>query len=248
MTESRNISLLITADGSHTLYLPELNETYHSRNGAVQESEYVFIEQGFKEASVGKSALSILEIGFGTGLNALLTAIKSASAGIKTVMHTLEPYPLELEITGELNYTDQLSGCVPGIAANVSVSEPQQVIDMISAWDNIINGPWEQEYTVSAYFSLKKIKATLEDFSGPAEVYDLVYFDAFAPNRQPEVWQLSNMVKCYAMLKPGGMLVTYSAQGDMKRTLKEAGFKVRRLKGPPGKWQMVRAAKQIKLE
>ena len=214
--------IITTADNSHTLFVPELNEHYHSIHGALQESRHVFIEAGFKQ--VLNEEVKILEVGFGTGLNAVLTAIEAEETGRKTVYHTLEAYPVEAELLEQLNYTTLL---------------PKK---HAPAFKTIHDAPWEKEVEISSPFSIKKIKSTVQQWK-PENQYDLVYFDAFAPEKQPEMWTEAVFQKMYAALKPNGFLVTYCAKGSAKRAMKAAGFKVEALPGPPGKREMTKAVR-----
>ncbi len=220
-----NIEIVSSADGSHTLFLPEMNETYHSLHGAVTESQYVFIEKGLKEAAKSENDLHILEVGFGTGLNALLTLAFAEQHQRRVVYHTLEPYPLPVEIWQKLNYKDRL----PEPAGHF-----YEIMHQLE---------WGKETALTPYFVIKKNMCRLEDWQSTAN-YDLVYFDAFAPGKQAEVWDLSNIEKCYNYIKTPGLLVSYCAQGQFRRNLQSAGFEVERLPGPPGKKEMIRALKR----
>ena len=218
------VQLVRTSDGSDTLFRPDINETYHSLHGAVQEALWVYITNGYLDAQAHwaeENTLRILEIGFGTGLNACLTALKAAETERKTEMYSLEPYPLVTEIWQKLNYT-----ALPSLQKDTYL--------------HIQQGPWGELFQVNPYFSLCKWHVSIEDFQFQPQFFNLVYFDAFAPNKQPEVWATENIAKCAALLQPGGTLVTYSARGDLKRSFKATGFKLERLKGAPGKWEMFR--------
>lgn len=211
-----------TADGSHTLYVPELDEHYHSTNGAVQESTHVFIESGLK--LIRKSNINILEIGFGTGLNALLT-LKNQEK--KTINYfTFELYPLPFSIAEKLNYVN----CIDENLSDSFIKMHQQ--------------KWNETSNISENFSLTKI---LDDFSLLAynhkQVYDLIYFDAFAPNKQEEMWTQTIFDHLYSITNSAGILVTYCAKGSVRRMLQSAGYRVERLPGPPGKREMLRATK-----
>lgn len=219
-----NLSLLQTRDHSHTIYVPELDETYHSRNGAIQESTYVYKQMGLEEAAKATNTLHILEIGFGTGLNAWLTLIASQNSNLNIHYHTLEPYPLPYELITGLNYTKQY---------------PSEFAEAFSA---IHEAPWESENTIYPSFILHKHQITLADFI-PDKKYNLIYFDAFGPDKQPEMWQAANLTKLYLCLNNGGIWVTYAAKGEVKRNLKQIGFEVQRLPGPPMKRHMLRAIK-----
>jgi len=213
--------IILTGDGSHTLYVPELNEHYHSVHGAVQESGFIFIDNGFRQSTA--SPLRVFEAGFGTGLNALLTAIESSSAKRKTFYTAIEKYPLPSYITEKLNY----SGFYPGEAP---------VFNLIHSC------PWNSPSDISDTFTLLKIEADLTEMKLEG-LYDLIYFDAFGPDKQPEMWTDEVFGKIAAITVSGGMLLTYSAKGSVQRSLKRAGFDVTLLPGPPGKRQITRAVK-----
>lgn len=216
--------LIKSEDGSHTIYLPELNETYHSTHGALQESKHVFIKYGLEEVAKKCKEITILEVGFGTGLNALLTIQTAQQLGITIYYHTLEPYPLPEEIITGLNYPSYFN------------SELQE------AFFKIHKAAFEAPVEIINNFHFTKYKTTLQDFNAALQD-DVVYFDAFAPNKQPEVWSYSNLQKVYDLLKPGGILVSYCARGQFKRDLKALGMQVEALPGPPGKKEMTRGKK-----
>lgn len=221
--------IIQTGDGSHTLYLPELNETYHSRHGAFRESVYVFIEQGLQwrlNREPGINKMQVFEVGFGTGLNALLSYVFSRDQKIKTVYHSVERYPVALEVVKSLNYCSYIADeSLPGI------------FEWLHTCD------WNTDISISSEFLLHKIHA---DFLSPAfslPQSDVIFYDAFAPSKQEEMWQLSALRKCADALVEGGALVTYCAKGQLKRDLKSIGLEVETLPGPPGKAEMVRAVK-----
>jgi tRNA U34 5-methylaminomethyl-2-thiouridine-forming methyltransferase MnmC len=216
------IEIKITKDNSHTLFIPELNETYHSKHGAVQEANHVFIDAGLKYFSAKQ--LSVLEVGFGTGLNTLLTYRYAENYKTDINYYSVELYPLKKELIAQLNYTS----VIKGVSQELFLS--------------IHNSSWEEANKISTYFKLTKInKSILEDIN--LFGMDLVYFDAFGPEVQPEMWSKEVFEQIYTMMKPNGVLVTYCAKGVVKRTLKEVGFMVENLPGPPGKREMTRAIK-----
>lgn len=215
-------SLRITEDGSHTVYLSKLEEPYHSMNGALQESEYVFISQGFNQ--VKRTQIRILEIGFGTGLNAILTLRQSINLGAEIHYHAVEKYPLTSSEYLGLNYESFLEGIPEGI-----LKKMHQV-------------PWGQNVNLTESFTIHKEQADFREIN-PEGRFDLIYFDAFAPEKQPELWSKDVFSKIANISNSGAILVTYSAKGDVRRTLKACGFSVKRLTGPPGKWEMIRAIK-----
>lgn len=215
------IELIVSGDGSHTLFLPELNETYHSHHGALRESLYVFIEKGLEVAAENKNTVTVFEVGFGTGLNALLTLMWAENKKIHIDYHTLEPYPLSKEITEKLNYLDLLG--------RKDLEKEFQTMHETEEGTVQLNGT----------FAFSRYKSTLENFSSDLHA-DVIYYDAFAPNKQPEVWSLENIRKVRSLLSSPGLLVSYCASGQFKRNLKEAGFEVETLPGPPGKKEMTR--------
>ncbi len=214
-----------TKDGSSTLFVPELNQHYHSIHGALQESLHVFIGAGWDQFK-GRDQISILEVGFGTGLNALLTAERAAAEGRKTAYTSIEKYPLTLAEAGQLNYGQQL----PSETATELLTKLHQA-------------PWEEWSPISQQFQLKKLRSDLRAFEAENE-FDLIYFDAFAPSAQPQLWTIAVFESMYRSLKPGGMLTTYCVKGEIRRNMKVAGFKVEKIPGPPGKREMARAWKK----
>jgi len=210
----------LTGDGSHTLYIEALGEYYHSTHGAIRESEYVFIEKGLK-ACKGTS-VDLLEVGFGTGLNALLTLNHAREKGVSIRYDALELYPLPPEVYRKLNYADHLDQQAAG-------------------WfEELHSAPWNRLTEITPFFRLHKLERDFVSFE-PNRSYDLVFFDAFAPGKQPEMWSSQPMTKLFQALRPRGLLVTYCAQGKFKRMLKDIGFEVESLPGPPGKREMTRA-------
>ncbi|MEQ8470155.1 MAG: tRNA (5-methylaminomethyl-2-thiouridine)(34)-methyltransferase MnmD [Marinoscillum sp.] len=221
---NHKLKLITTQDGSHSLLREDMNETYHSFHGALGESKYVFIEQGLEYLVETKklTEISVLEVGFGTGLNAYLSAICAQNHQVKINYHTLEPYPVPEELYARFNFaeTDKLKALL------------QQLHQV----------EWGQPIQVSSFFNFQKYQVTLEEFESK-ELFDVIFFDAFAPSKQAEVWQLSNIQKCFDSLNKEGILTTYCAQGQFKRNLKSAGFEIETLKGAQGKKEMVRGIK-----
>jgi tRNA U34 5-methylaminomethyl-2-thiouridine-forming methyltransferase MnmC len=216
------IEFKITEDGSHTLYLSDLDETYHSKHGAIQEAMHVFINAGLNYCS--KKSLNILEIGFGTGLNTFLTFIESKN---KTISYTsLEAYPLNPEIVSKLNYTKEM---------DLDSEE-------MASFKKIHQVEWGGYKAINSIFKLNKLEVELANYQAD-EKFDLIYFDAFGPRAQPEMWEKEIFEKMYSFLSKNGVLVTYCAKGSVKRALKEVGFEVEPLPGPPGKREMTRAKK-----
>jgi len=219
-----SFTLRKTADGSDTLYSTEMDESYHSVNGAVQESLHVFIKAGLQE--VCKQKIRILEIGFGTGLNALLTWREAQKSHLDIDYVTIEAYPVSENIIQNLNYNELETG-LPADAF-------QQM--HLTAW----NTP---EILQESVFRLTKINADFTRFI-LTEKYDLIYFDAFAPEKQPEMWEEELFHKIFQTLNTNGILVTYCAKGEVRRRLQRSGFETERIPGPPGKREMLRATKR----
>jgi len=218
------MKLVTTKDGSQTLYVKSINETYHSLNGAVSESSHVFIRSGFNYlVNQGLNTIKLIEIGFGTGLNALLTLIESLKTKINVEYTALEPNPLDQNIIEKLNY-----GKFIGHNDEDKFAQLHHV-------------PWERKVEISNNFTLLKLKRKLETFDPRSRKFNLVYFDAFAPSKQPEIWRLENLAKLFSSMEKKGVFVTYSAMGKLKRDLRTVGFEVESLPGPTGKREMVRA-------
>jgi len=215
--------IIITEDGSHTLHIPELNEHYHSIHGAIQESTHIFIKTGL-HAFASSQNISILEVGFGTGLNALLTYKEAQTAGQKIQYTGIEKYPLLPNEFRHLNYATEISP------------------NFIEIFKQIHEVPWASHQAISPNFLLQKIKADLLNFETKNH-YDLIYFDAFGPDIQPKLWTEAIFNKMFSLLNSNGKLVTYSAKGQVRRNMLASGFKVERLPGPPGKREMLRAIK-----
>jgi tRNA U34 5-methylaminomethyl-2-thiouridine-forming methyltransferase MnmC len=218
------IQIITTGDGSHSLLNTTLNETYHSVHGAKRESVHVFVKHGleFFIERYPTDVVKIFEVGFGTGLNALLTAAFADAFKQKISYTSVEAFPLSSEIWTQLNYTE---------------TDNDRIL-----FSTIHSSPWEIENPVTDFFKLRKLKTTLQEISYD-ENFDLIYFDAFAPSKQPELWEISVLKKVYDALKTNGVFVTYCAKGQLKRDLKTLGFLVETLPGPPGKKEMVRALK-----
>ncbi|KAF0237024.1 MAG: hypothetical protein FD181_2225 [Prolixibacteraceae bacterium] len=219
------MQIITTSDGSHTLYLPEINEQYHSINGAITESEYVYINMGFNY-SPGKNP-RVFEVGFGTGLNCLLTALQAEKSKRPTNYISIEKNPLEKKIIEKLNYGNLIS------------------LEAQSVFHKIHDCKWNEFVPVTEYFNLHKTEGDLIDIDlHPFENCDVIYFDAFAPDKQPELWTPDIFRKIYRIILPGGLLVTYSAKGEVRRQLATCGFEMERLPGPPGKNEMLRGIKK----
>lgn len=216
-------SLLVTSDGSHTLFNPEIGEHFHSTFGAVTESEHIFIRAGLDVIPSKIKPIKLLEIGLGTGLNALL-ALRWAEKHKREVNYfAVEAFPLEKEVLSNLNYGDILG------------------ID----WEKFlaIHSAMNKKVRVSQYFTIEYQYATLQEAAFLPETYHLVFFDAFSPDVQPEMWTEDCFLKIAASMKRGGVLTTYSCKGIVKRALKAAGLQIEKLPGPPGKREFLRAVK-----
>lgn len=212
-----------TADGSNTLFVPELNEHYHSVKGALTESEHIFINMGLKHSTV--SAPHVLEIGFGTGLNAFLTLLEAERSNRSVRFTTLERYPLNETVVRSLNYPEHIA---PEHAAS---------------YDALHQAEWNTPVSISPHFTLCKIETDFTTYHFK-DSYDVIYFDAFAPEKQPEMWSQTLFENLFRQTNPGGTLTTYCAKGVVRRMLQAAGFTVERLPGPPGgKREILRAVK-----
>lgn len=216
-----NLTLQNTTDGSKTLYSENFKETYHSVNGAVTESMHVFINAGFRVCK--QNPVHIFEVGFGTGLNAFLTLIEAQKQCIEVDYHSIELFPLDEKVYDNLGYHTFL-------AANITEFKAMH------------KAAWDSKTEILQGFQLTKIKEDLLKYPF-AQCYDLVYFDAFSPATQPELWNEEVFVNLFNHLNSGGILTTYCAKGSVRRTLQKAGFVTERLPGPPGKREMLRAMK-----
>jgi tRNA U34 5-methylaminomethyl-2-thiouridine-forming methyltransferase MnmC len=220
-----SMEIINTADGSHTIFLPGMNEQYHSVNGAITESDYVYVDKGYRFCDTPEPV--VFEVGFGTGLNCLLTALESEKMQRKTKYISIEKFPLNTEIISQLNYGKMIS------------AHAERIFNKIHA------ASWNSVITISPLFSILKIEADLLRFEPPfAEECDVIYFDAFGPDKQPEMWTPAILNKISGLISYGGVFVTYSAKGEVRRNLAACGLVMQRLPGPPGKFQMLRGIKQ----
>ena len=212
----------LTEDGSSSLRVPELDETYHSSHGAIQESNHVFIDAGLKAALKHQKMLKIFEVGFGSGLNAFLTL---NSIEPDEIIHyaTIDLNPLGEESYSKLNFASL-------------INRPN------NEFLTLHEVPWGVPCEITENFLLNKNQGSFTDYQVD-ETFNLIYFDAFGPDKQPELWASDVLKKCFDMLESGGIFVTYSAKGQVKRDLRDLGFTVESLPGPPGKFQMTRAIK-----
>lgn len=215
--------IITTSDGSKTIYLPHLDETYHSSHGAVQEAIHVFIKHGIQANE--QHEIRVFEMGFGTGLNALLTYVEAEQSNRKIHYSGIEAYPVGVETAMLMDYCSLIG------------TKHQEKFEELHQTD------WDQQHALSDVFSFEKIHEKIEEFIPLQEQFDIVFFDAFGPRAQEAMWASSILSKMYDMLKPNGFLVTYCAKGQVKRDLKSLGFTIEALPGPPGKREMTRAWK-----
>lgn len=219
--------IIVTADGSKTIHIPEWNEQYHSTHGALQEARHVFLKNGLEQLAPN-TAVKILEVGFGTGLNAILTLEAAWKANLTIQYVGLEAYPVSTLEIEELNYAD--------------LFENQELKNL---YQLMHSSPWNEVVEISPGFTLEKRHEKMETFEAQFEQFDLIYFDAFGPRTQPEMWELPVLQKMYRITRENGFLVTYCAKGQVKRDLKTVGYEVEVLPGPPGKREMTRAFKRM---
>jgi tRNA U34 5-methylaminomethyl-2-thiouridine-forming methyltransferase MnmC len=216
--------IITTADGSHTISIPNLRVTYHSIYGAIQESRHVFLEAELKYSldHFANESLNILEMGLGTGLNAFLTGIEAIRLKRKIFYTTVERFPLTPAEAILLNYPD--------------------ILGHADLFNTIHFSKWNEPVIINEHFILEKMNTDLLNFL-PSQHFNLVYYDAFSPNAQPELWSKEVFEKLFFMLEPGGVLVTYCSKGDVKRAMMAAGSTVKKMPGPPGKREMLSAFK-----
>jgi tRNA U34 5-methylaminomethyl-2-thiouridine-forming methyltransferase MnmC len=214
--------IIQTKDGSTSIFIPEWNESYHSKNGAIQEANHVFIKNGFSLFE-GKP-VSILEIGFGTGLNAFITSLEAEKNNQKINYVGVEAYPISSDEIVSMNFANQIDSSKADIFTKIHQCE------------------WEIKTKIHDNFSLTKRKQFFQDIDDE-ECFDLIYFDAFGFDLQPELWSESIFVKMYKALRDNGVLVTYACRTSIKNSMKNAGFQVEKLPGAPGKREMLRARK-----
>jgi tRNA U34 5-methylaminomethyl-2-thiouridine-forming methyltransferase MnmC len=222
------LKIITTEDGSHSLYHEGLQETYHSFHGAYRESIHVFMIYGLDSwlaRNPKKYPLRVFEVGFGTGLNAWLTLVWAEQNQIPVLYHTIEPFPLPVEIYSKLNYVDQNDG----------------IWHYHKYFTALHEASWNEGGPISDYFNFKKDQVTLQEVT----LYpsDVVFFDAFAPKKQPELWEIDQLKKVYESMRPGGLFTTYSASGKLKRDLISLGLEVENPPGPSGKKEMTRGWK-----
>ncbi|PWH83045.1 SAM-dependent methyltransferase [Algibacter marinivivus] len=224
--------IIVTADGSTTIQIPEWNEQYHSKHGAIQEAYHVFIKHGLhyfchsEQSEESQNNISILEIGFGTGLNAFITFLESEKLKLNINYNGVEAYPVSKEEINALNYVEALK------------EENRH-----SIFKQLHDTTWEVEHKITSHFKLKKLKQFFSEINDSV-AHNIIYFDAFGARVQPELWTETIFKIMYKALKPKGVLVTYSAKGSVRRAMQSVGFTVERLPGPPGKREMLRACKE----
>ncbi|WP_343328789.1 tRNA (5-methylaminomethyl-2-thiouridine)(34)-methyltransferase MnmD [Polaribacter staleyi] len=213
--------ILITSDGSSTIHLPDWDEQYHSKNGSINETYHVFINSGLK--MVPSDKVSVLEIGFGTGLNCFITYLEAK----KEIDYVgVEAYPVTSEEVTKMNF--------------ISILKAEKENEAFKKMHEV---SWEEKHQISVTFSLTKRKQFFEDIEDK-DTFNLIYFDAFGARVQPQLWTVEIFRKMFEALKENGILVTYSAKGSVRRAMQEVGFVVERLPGPPGKREMLRATKK----
>lgn len=224
--------VISTEDGSSTLFIPEWNESYHSKHGAIQEAYHVFIRNGFELLS-DRNEISILEIGFGTGLNALITLAESQSDNQKINYTSLEKYPISNEELKLLNY--------PQVLVEFNPNLKKEILEKF--YGDLMDSKWEEFQQIDKNFHLKKIQTDFLEYKYPENQFDLIYFDAFGARVQPELWTQELFQKIYNSMKRNSVFSTYSSKGSVRRALIEVGFKVEKHPGPPGKREMLIAKK-----
>lgn len=230
--------IIITSDGSSTIHIPEWNEQYHSKHGAIQEAYHVFIKNGLEffystknksESHELDSKVSILEIGFGTGLNAFITLLESEKLKLTIDYVGVEAYPVSLNEVEQLNYSTELDA---------------EKLD--SLFKSLHLNSWDKQHRITEHFFLTKQKKFFKEITD-SEKYHIIFFDAFGARVQPELWTEDIFLIMYESLKNNGVLVTYSAKGSVRRAMQSVGFIVERLPGPPGKREMLRGIKLISI-
>jgi len=217
--------IILTRDGSHSVFIPESGVSYHSVYGAIQESMHVFIDSGLKPLSLTKDEVRVFEMGFGTGLNALLTFLFAEKEKKKIYYQSIEAYPLESSLVEKINYCRELDK-----------------EDLQTVFEKLHSAEWGKDIEIASNFILHKIQADFNNYS-PDEQFDIIYYDAFDPKSQPELWTLAVFKNLWTMISPGGSLLTYCSKGIVRRAMQEAGFSVEKLKGPEGKREIIKANK-----
>ncbi|MFS4416710.1 tRNA (5-methylaminomethyl-2-thiouridine)(34)-methyltransferase MnmD [Maribacter sp. 2307ULW6-5] len=217
--------VIVTADGSKTIQIKDWNEQYHSKHGAFQEAYHVFIAHGLRRFKA--RSINIMEVGFGTGLNALITLLEAPRLDLRVTYTGVEAYPVSLQEVSQLNHVERL-----------------EAQEWKEAYDLMHQGAWQVPLDIAPHFVLEKQQRLFKDIDAVG-LFDLIYFDAFGARVQPELWTVPIFQKMAAALIPGGILVTYSAKGSVRRAMEAVGLLVERLPGPPGKREMLRATKPL---
>jgi tRNA U34 5-methylaminomethyl-2-thiouridine-forming methyltransferase MnmC len=215
---------IISQDGSHTLFSKRFGEHYHSSFGAIQESSHIFIQAALLPVGKRLKSINLFEVGFGTGLNALLAYQFALQNNIKINYYSVEAFPIDRQTAGKLNYPE-LVDLSPELFLKIHSKKDSKII-------------------VSDFFDLTVYETSLQALHLPENLFDVVFFDAFSPESQPEMWSQETFNRIYSSMKRGGVLTTYSSKGIVKRALKSAGFSIEKLPGPPGKREFVRAVKE----
>ena len=223
-----HVEVRATADGSSTLFVPELDEHYHSTHGALQEARHVYLNAGLEPALMAAAGpVWVLEIGFGTGLNALLTLERSLSATHPIFYDTIEKFPLPWSVVEQLN-------------TGAYLREPE----LHNYQHQLHAATWGQRVVLTPQFTLLKLAGELQTTVLTPNTYQVIYFDAFAPDKQPDMWTDAIFAQLYQATAPGGCLVSYCAKGSFRRSLRAAGWQTEKIPGPPGKREMTRAWKR----
>lgn len=216
--------IIETNDGSKTIFIPEMNENYHSGHGAYQEAMHVFIQHGIR--ALDKKEFSVFEMGFGTGLNALLSLNEAVKNELLVSYTGIEAYPVEIEHASQMCYESHV--------------DPEVSL----LYEKLHESSWGTEHIIHPAFSFRKLHQKIEDHLPEMSSYDIIFYDAFGPRAQSSMWELPILEKMHRMLKSDGLLVTYCAKGQFKRDLKSLGFEVVSVPGPPGKREMTQAFKR----
>ncbi len=216
-------ALILTKDGSHTLLDQATGATFHSLHGAIQESEHVYI-RALRHMATKKPSVSVVEMGFGTGLNALLSCMAADAVSAHVHYTAIEMFPLEANWAQQLNYCATL-----------------ETPAYIAVFDRLHSADWESDQRITDHFTIHKINARMEEAVIGSRLVDIVYYDAFAPEVQPELWSREIFEKIGTWMQPGGMLTTYCSKGAVRRAMQAAGWRVKKMPGPPGKREIVHA-------
>lgn len=218
--------IIISDDGSHTIELMGMNEQYHSTHGAIQESKHVYINHGLERKALYQKEIHILEVGMGTGLNVLLSWIYAKKNALKIYYHAIEAFPISKELWSQLNYTQKL-----------------ELPNSKEIFNKIHSSPWDEKINLDKDFVLVKMVETIQESSLAENAFDIVYFDAFNPDLEPNLWTEEVFQKIYNCMKSNGVLTTYSTKGKVKRAMKSCGFTIEKKPGPPGKREILNAIK-----